>query len=100
MKIGEAIKALRKKQGLSQEELAKSSFITQTALSQIENGARPSEQTLSNISKVLKIPEAMIHLLTIKEDDIPESKKILYDRLFPVIKSLIIEMAGDEMELD
>lgn len=95
MTIGNAIKELRKKQGLSQEELAKAAGITQTALSQIENGARPAEQTFSNLSKALKVPEVMIHLLTFDKEDIPKSKKVLYDKLFPVVKSLILEMAGD-----
>lgn len=95
MTIGSAIKELRKKQGLSQEELAKAAGITQTALSQIENGARPGEQTFSNISKALKVPEAMIHLLTLDEEDIPKQKRVLYHKLFPVVKSLIMEMTGD-----
>jgi len=54
MNLGQAVKEIRKHQGLSQEELAKEANITQTALSQIENGRRPSVETLSRISKGFK----------------------------------------------
>lgn len=94
MKIGEAIKELRKKQSLSQEQLAKAAGISQTALSQIEKGTRPQDQTLQDLSKALSVPVGLIHLLTVKKEDIPESKQVLYDKLFPVIKSLVIEMTG------
>lgn len=94
MTIGNALKELRKKQGFSQGELAKAAGISQTALSQIENGTRPHDQTLQDLSKALNVPVGLIHLLTVKKEDIPESKQILYDKLFPVIKSLVIEMTG------
>ena len=40
MNIGNAIKEIRKKQGLSQSDLAKAAQITQAAMSGIENGKR------------------------------------------------------------
>ena len=96
MKIGEAIKELRKNRGLSQQDLAEAAGITQTALSQIETGSRPGEQTLTNLSKALKVPEVMIHLLTYDRNDVPRAKRELYDKLFPVVRSLIKEIAGKE----
>jgi transcriptional regulator with XRE-family HTH domain len=92
--IGEAIKELRKNQGISQGELAKTANISQTALSQIENGRRPGVETFSRISKALKTPEPLIHLMTLEKADIPESKQFLFDSLFPVIESLIKQISG------
>jgi transcriptional regulator with XRE-family HTH domain len=75
MNVRQAIKEIRKRQGLSQEELAGDASISQTALSQIENGRRPSVDTMSRISKALKTPEALIHLSTLEKDNVPESDK-------------------------
>lgn len=97
MTIGQAIKELRKKQGLSQEELAKKAGITQATLSQIENDKR-QETTLEQISDALKVPAPLIHLMTYEEKDIPASKRVLYKKIFPIIKGLIIEIAGGDIE--
>lgn len=94
MTIGKAIKELRKERGMSQGVLANASNITQTALSQIENGRRPSAETLKNICAALQVPEAIIHIMTLDKSDVPRSKQDLYDQLFPVIKSLIRQMVS------
>jgi len=46
--------------------------------------------------KALKTPEALIHLMTIEEQDIPPSKQILFEKLFPVIKELILQVTGKD----
>ncbi len=96
MTTGQAIKEIRKNQGLSQEDLASAAKISQTALSQIENGRRPGVETLTRISRALKTPEAFIHLMTLEKNDVPKSKRILYDKLFPVVQGLIMQLAGEE----
>jgi len=93
MNIGNAIKELRKQEGLSQVELAKNVNITQAALSKIESGNRPNQTTLVKLSAALKVPEALIYIMATEEGDIPKDKKELYNDLFPVIKSLIIKIA-------
>ena len=93
MNIGNAIKELRKKQGLSQSDLAKAVQITQAAMSGIENGNRPNQENLQKLSHALKVPESLIYVMGIEKDDVPEEKKLLYDSLFPVIKSLVMEIA-------
>ena len=54
-KVGENIKKLRKKQGLSQEKLAEKSRIDPKSIIQIENGKRnPTLKTLKKITLALK----------------------------------------------
>lgn len=56
-KVGENIRRLRKRGGLSQEELATRAKLDLTSVSEIESGTRnPSLKTLYKISLALKIP--------------------------------------------
>lgn len=96
MNLGIAIKELRKGKGLSQVELAEKANLSQTALSQIEKGKRPGIQTLKNISNALEVPESLIYVMGIEVGDIPPKKQMLYEKLFPVIKGLVIQIATDE----
>lgn len=95
MNLGTAIKELRKSKGLSQIQLAKKASLSQTALSQIEKGKRPGIQTLKKISTALEVPESLIYAMSIEKDDVPAHKQMLYEKLFPVIKGLVIQIATD-----
>lgn len=94
MNLGKAIKTLRKKQELSQEELAASANITQAALSRIENGKRPSVVTLQKLSEVLEVPESLFYVMGIEKGDVPAKKRKLYEQLFPIIESLIMQLGS------
>lgn len=96
MNLGFAIKEIRKRKGLSQVELAGKANLSQTALSQIEKGKRPGIQTLKSISTALEVPESLIYVMGIEKDDVPPGKQLLYEKLFPVIKELVIQIASDE----
>jgi len=96
MNLGSAIRELRKNKGLSQVELAEKANLSQTALSQIEKGKRPGIQTLKNISTALEVPESLIYVMGIEQDDVPPAKQVLYEKLFPVIKGLVIQIATAE----
>jgi transcriptional regulator with XRE-family HTH domain len=96
MNIGKAIKELRKQQGLSQSELAEAADITQAAMSGIENGNRPNPITLEKLSNALKVPESLIYVMGMEKDDVPKEKKVLYESLFPVIQSLVMQIASKE----
>ena len=55
-KVGENIRRLRKREGLSQEELAVRAKLDLTSVSEIESGSRnPSLKTLYKISLALKV---------------------------------------------
>lgn len=90
MKIGTAIKNCRIEKGISQTELALLIEVSRTSLSQIENNLKqPSKTTLSKLSSKLGVPEVYFSLMALEKDDVPESRKELYDTLFPVIKDMI-----------
>ncbi len=56
MKPGKVLRRLRKKQGLSQDEMAEKCFVTRQAVSRWENGkTMPSIDTLALISKMFGV---------------------------------------------
>ncbi len=99
MNIGSAIKHIRKQKNFSQGELAGLIGISQTALSQIEIGLSvPSQKTLNKICDVLKVPPALLYIIGIDENDVPEDRKILFKALYPSFKVLAIQMLGPDQE--
>jgi transcriptional regulator with XRE-family HTH domain len=96
MNLGKTIRDLRKRQGLTQGALADAAGISRTAMSQIENGVRPGEETLKSICAALQVPESLLYIHSMEKEDVPESKRVLYDQLFPVIQEMIQRVAGEE----
>lgn len=55
-KVGKNIKKIRKKKGLTQEELALEAGLNRAYIGYIERGKRnPSTETVAKIAKVLKV---------------------------------------------
>jgi len=93
MKIGTTIKELRKKKGVKQGEFADLVGISSTSLSQIEsNITNPKKSTLERICAELKIPDHLLFLLSLNEDDVPEGKKQLYDAMYPQLKEWMLNI--------
>jgi len=93
MKIGRTIKQLRKEKKLSQIELTDECGITQTSLSQIEADlTRPTQKNLNSICNALGITESLLYILSIEEDDVPESKKEAFQTLFPSVKDMMVNL--------
>lgn len=70
MKLGEVIKDLRLKNNIKQVELAKISEISNTYLSDIENGRTiPSIKTLMKIAKALGVEDINIFLTFANSND-------------------------------
>ncbi len=93
MNLGIAIKSIRRELGITQYELAEKCQISQTSLSQIENGIkRPSQRTIAKFCAVTDIPESVVYMLGMQETDVPSSKKSVYDLLFPSIKNLAMQI--------
>lgn len=97
MNIGIAIRSIRRQLGITQYELAEKCSISQTSLSQIENGIkRPSTRTIKKVCEVLEVPESVIYILGMQETDVPDSRKSVYDMLFPSIKSMALQIVSSE----
>lgn len=95
MHLGLAIKQVRNQMGLSQEDLSSRTSISQTSISQIENGIKsPSKKTLNKICEVLEIPVAVLYIIGIQDSDVPPSRKKMFDALYPKIKNLAIQIIG------
>jgi len=91
MNIGTAVRQLRKKEKLSQLELAERSGLTQTALSQIESGSRrPNAESLKKITDYFKVPEIVIYLLATEVQDVPESKREMFELVFPNVRDMLL----------
>jgi XRE family transcriptional regulator, regulator of sulfur utilization len=95
MNLGQSIKIIRNQLGLSQEELSRRTGISQTSISHIENGVKsPTKRTLKKICEVLEVPEAVIYIMAMEDSDVPESRKKMFNSLYPSIKELAIEIIG------
>lgn len=93
MTVGEVIKLLIKKKGITQVELAQKIGKSRTAVSQIINGVyNPNQETLESIARVIEIPIPIIYFLSMSEDDIPAEKKQLYKMLSPLIENFLFEI--------
>jgi transcriptional regulator with XRE-family HTH domain len=88
--IGHIIRELRVAVQKQQGVLADECGITQTYLSQIENGKKePSSDLTKRICKGLGIPYHAFLFLAMDEEDVPEAKRLAYRSLAPTIESLI-----------
>jgi transcriptional regulator with XRE-family HTH domain len=90
MNIGSIITKLRRERQITQTQLARSSGITQTYLSQIENNQKePAIPTLKSIAENLSIPLPILLFMAIESEDIPENKRKTYNIVSPSVKSLL-----------
>jgi len=91
MDIGQALYTARKDYTkMNQSELAKRLGLSQTYLSQIENGWKePSMTVLNQYEKVCGIPLSVILWFGLNEDMVDKKKQRLYRELKPVIDNLI-----------
>lgn len=93
MEIGKVIKLLIKKRGMKQQDVAKLIGKSPTSLSQIISGTyKPQPETLNELSRVLNVPTAVIHFLSISEDDIPKENLPLYRNLGPSMEKYLIDV--------
>jgi len=90
MKLGKAIKDLRRKTGLTQNDLADRVDITQSHLSQLENGKKePSLSTLDRIAEEFGLSVPALFVLAVDEDDIRPDRKEVYEQIYPKLEALL-----------
>lgn len=96
MKIGKGLKTLLKEKSISQKELAKRIDISETSISLIiQDRTQPRKETIELISNELNIKPELLFILSIEQDDIPESKRNHYEILWPTIKSSLLTLLND-----
>ena len=99
MNEGSSIRLIRKKMRLTQQEMAEKCQLSQTSLSQIENGLkRPSLKTIKKICDACEVPEALIYILGMEQGDVPESKKDIYNLLYPSIMQMALRIVNEDVE--
>jgi transcriptional regulator with XRE-family HTH domain len=104
LQLGNKIREIRKKRGLTQEELAWKSGISLNFMGQIERGhKKPSIKTLKKISEILGIPPAAffeeIKYVPPKEDLLVEKIKSLLKEgseadkklIYKIVKSMLLK---------
>ena len=90
MNLGLAVKTLRKNKGLTQGNFCEMVGITQSYLSQVENGNKePSIDVVKKIADALGTPMPVLFWFTLTEEDVDESKVEVFKLLKPSVDSLI-----------
>jgi transcriptional regulator with XRE-family HTH domain len=93
MNLGNTVTQLREQKGMKQGQLAETLGITQSYLSQIENNKKlPNIALLEKIGSELSTPLPFLFFLSLDENDIPESKRMHFKILDPMIKQFIGEL--------
>jgi transcriptional regulator with XRE-family HTH domain len=92
MDIGEAIKTLRLKQGMTQLQLAEKCFVSTNAVSSWETGkAYPPKGAMERICMALGIPTSYLLLASIEEEDVPEEKRMLCKALLEPLRRELLD---------
>lgn len=87
MDTGQAIKTLRIKAGLTQEQLADRCGMSVSGLSYLETGRSvPPKATIEKLCTALDIPTSYFLLSSIEESDLPEEKRLLYRALLEELR--------------
>lgn len=90
MDLGLAVRTLRKSKGLTQGNFCEMVGITQSYLSQVENGNKePSIDVVKKIADALGTPMPVLFWFTLTEEDVDESKVEVFKLLKPSVDSLV-----------
>lgn len=93
MNIGTQIQKIRRKNNISQGQLAKDCGITQTYLSLIEHNKKdPNISLLKVITAKLNIPLSLLLLMSLDKEDIPKDKSEFFNEIAPEISPIIISL--------
>ena len=102
MDVGQAIKTLRIKQGMTQSQLADRIGMSTNAVCSMETGRTyPPKSTVEKLCQAFGIPQAFFQMAAIEEGDFPEAKHVLYGAMLePLRNELLSEDANrDRTEL-
>ena len=86
MNVGDAIKNIRKKKGLTQKELAQRCGLSANAMCAIEkNESIPTRESIDNICKAMDIPTSYLLFFSVTEEEIPIEKRAAFNALKAVL---------------
>ena len=86
MNVGNAIKAFRKRKGLSQKDLAQVCGLSANAMCSIENNESfPSRESLEKISAALGIPTSYLMFFAVTDEDVPEEKRVVFNAMKAIL---------------
>ncbi len=92
MRLGLAIKKLRKERGMTQVQLSKLVGVSSVMVGFWEIGRTfPTQPKIKKVADAFGISVALLLLLAITEEDIPESKKELYNALVNPLQKALME---------
>lgn len=95
MKLGEAIKSIRLKAGLTPKEVYTRAQLTQGFYSGLEVGVnKPSLDTLQRISDAIGVPMFFVIFLATDRHSLKRKDRVWYDNLSPVLNALIDEITN------
>lgn len=92
MRLGKAIKDLRKSRGMTQVQLAKLVGVSSVMIGFWEIGRTfPTQPKIKAVANAFGMSVALLLLLSITEEDVPESKKELYKALVTPLQKALME---------
>lgn len=92
MDIGQAIKILRMKSGLTQSQLAEQVSMSTNSICSLETGKTyPSKCTVDRLCKAFGIPPSYLLLSALEEGDVPDDKRVLYRALVEPLRSELLD---------
>lgn len=92
MDVGQAIRTLRVKQGMTQTQLADLCGMSTNAVCSLETGkAFPPKSTVEKLCQAFGVPQSYLMLATIEESDLPEEKRVLYRALVEPLRDELLE---------
>ena len=91
MNIGAALKDIRENAvRKTQMDVYEATGVSQTYLSQIENGKRePSREIVTKLCEFYNVPEIIVVWKATEKGDISDDKRAIYDKLAPILDDLV-----------
>lgn len=88
MDIGQAIRTLRQKKGMTQAQLGDAIGMSDSGISNLEKGkAYPPKSTIEKLCRAFDIPMPYLLMQSIEEEDFPEDKRVLYRALLEPLRN-------------
>ena len=101
MNFGQAVRILRRKNSITQAQLAERCGLSQNAVCAIETGkSYPPKATIDKLCNAFGIPQSFMLMASIEEKDIPEEKRVLYRTLLEPLRNELLTKTEDGQQRD